>query len=104
MNTMAGITTRITKTMTTVSKMPCIMSEEVWTESHRAPGRRAMMFAKMMRDMPLPMPRWVMSSPIHMMKAVPATSVTTMMMLVSHAGMPLLAKLIPNWGLWKSIR
>jgi hypothetical protein len=29
-------------------------------------------------DMPLPMPRWVMSSPIHMMRAVPAVSVRTM--------------------------
>ena len=104
MNTMAGITTRITKTIITVSSTPCIMSGEVLTESIRAPGRRAMMLAKMMRDMPLPMPRWVMSSPIHMMKAVPATKVTTMMMLVSQVGRPLLAKLMPNWGLWKSIR
>ncbi len=28
-------------------------------------------------DMPLPMPRWVMSSPIHMMRAVPAVRVRT---------------------------
>ena len=33
------------------------------------------MDTKMMSDMPLPMPRCVMSSPIHMMNAVPATSV-----------------------------
>ncbi len=30
------------------------------------------MLTKMISDMPLPMPRWVMSSPSHMMTAVPA--------------------------------
>ena len=30
---------------------------------------------KISNDMPLPMPRWVMSSPIHMRRAVPAVSV-----------------------------
>ena len=44
------------------------------------------MLTKMMSDMPLPMPRWVISSPIHMMKAVPATKVNTMMMFVSASG------------------
>ena len=34
--------------------------------------------AKMTIDMPLPMPRWLMSSPIHMSTAVPATSVGMM--------------------------
>ena len=34
-----------------------------------------MIAAKMMIDMPLPMPRWVISSPSHMMNAVPAVSV-----------------------------
>ena len=34
--------------------------------------------AKMSSDMPLPMPRWVMSSPIHMSSAVPVVSVSTM--------------------------
>ena len=33
--------------------------------------------AKISSDMPLPMPRCVMSSPIHISNAVPATSVTT---------------------------
>ena len=51
-----------------------------------ADGTRDTMLTKMMSDMPLPMPRWVMSSPIHMMKAVPATSVNTMMMFVSASG------------------
>ena len=31
--------------------------------------------AKMTIDMPLPMPRWLISSPIHISTAVPATSV-----------------------------
>ena len=35
------------------------------------------MLTKMMSDMPLPTPRCVMSSPIHMMIAVPTTNVKT---------------------------
>ena len=35
------------------------------------------MLAKIMSEMPLPMPRWVMSSPIHMTNAVPTVSVNT---------------------------
>ena len=34
--------------------------------------------AKISSDMPLPMPCWVTSSPIHMSRAVPAVSVSTM--------------------------
>ena len=37
-----------------------------------------MTWVKIMSDMPLPMPRSVMSSPSHMMTAVPAVIVTTM--------------------------
>ena len=37
-----------------------------------------MMLVKMMIDMPLPIPRAVMSSPIHMTTTAPAVSVTTM--------------------------
>ena len=33
--------------------------------------------AKMRSDMPLPMPRWVMSSPSHISSDVPAVSVST---------------------------
>ena len=44
------------------------------------------MLTKMMSDMPLPMPRCVMSSPIHMMNAVPATSVNTTRMSVRISG------------------
>ncbi len=42
-------------------------------------GSRATMPAKMMSEMPLPMPRSVMRSPSHMMKAVPAVRVITVM-------------------------
>ena len=44
-----------------------------------AGGMRATIPAKMMSEMPLPMPLSVMRSPSHMMKAVPAVSVTTVM-------------------------
>ena len=40
--------------------------------------------AKMISEMPLPMPRSVMRSPSHMMKAVPAVSVITVMK-VNHS-------------------
>ena len=43
------------------------------------------MLAKMSSDMPLPMPRWVMSSPIHMISAVPAMSVMTMITFVRRS-------------------
>ena len=37
-----------------------------------------MTLVKMMSDIPLPMPRWVISSPSHMINAVPAVIVMTM--------------------------
>ncbi len=40
---------------------------------------RATMPAKMMSEMPLPMPRSVICSPIHMMNAVPAASESMVM-------------------------
>ena len=42
------------------------------------PGMREMMLMKMRIDMPLPMPRAVMSSPSHMTAVAPAVRVTTM--------------------------
>ena len=42
------------------------------------PGSDDTTEAKMMSDMPLPMPRWVIVSPIHISSAVPAVSVDTM--------------------------
>lgn len=42
------------------------------------PGKAATIEVKMSSDMPLPTPRSVMSSPIHMMTPVPAVMVMTM--------------------------
>ena len=89
--------------MSTVMRMPCIWSVEFWMESSSALGRRAMMFAKMINDMPLPMPRCVMSSPIHMMRAVPETSVMMMTALISHVGMPVVEKSTPK-AFWNRTR
>ena len=50
----------------------------VWKMVSSSPGMTAMTWVKIMTDMPLPTPRSVMSSPIHMMTAVPATIVMTM--------------------------
>ena len=47
-----------------------------------APGRRATMPAKMMKLMPLPMPRSVMSSPIHITRTVPAVRLMICVMVV----------------------
>ena len=44
----------------------------------RPVGMPATTLAKIRMDMPWPMPRWVMSSPSHMTKAVPAVRVRTM--------------------------
>ena len=40
-------------------------------------GRPATIEAKIISEMPLPMPRWVISSPIHMSSTVPAVSEMT---------------------------
>jgi hypothetical protein len=37
-----------------------------------------MTLTKIRTDIPLPIPRWVMSSPIHMINAVPVVSTSTM--------------------------
>ena len=44
-------------------------------------GKWAAIEVKISSDMPLPMPRSVMSSPIHMMRPVPAVIVMTMRMM-----------------------
>ena len=41
------------------------------------PGIRETIDAKIISEMPLPMPRWVISSPIHMSSIVPAVSEMT---------------------------
>lgn len=68
-----------TTTMSAVIAMPIPISACRLIDEKMADGTRLTMLTKMMSDMPLPMPRCVMSSPIHMMKAVPATSVNTRM-------------------------
>ena len=40
-------------------------------------GRPATIEAKIISEMPLPMPRWVISSPIHISSTVPAVSEMT---------------------------
>ena len=41
-------------------------------------GRRETIEARISSDMPLPIPRWVISSPIHISSTVPAVRQTTM--------------------------
>ncbi len=47
-------------------------------------GKRAAIWVKIRIDMPLPMPRSVMSSPSHMMIAVPAVIVRTMVRITGQ--------------------
>jgi hypothetical protein len=47
-------------------------------QARRPPGRPARIEAKISSEMPLPMPRFVMSSPIHMRSVVAAVSDVTM--------------------------
>ncbi len=62
---------------------PILMSLKV---SIMAAGKRATMPAKMMREMPFPMPRSVICSPSHMMKAVPEVRVMMVMSLKLQPG------------------
>ena len=86
MKMIAGMQARTTMRMSTVIAMPIPKSAWRFTDEKIAAGTRDTMLTKMMSDMPLPIPRWVISSPIHMMKAVPATSVNTTMMSVRTSG------------------
>ena len=57
------------------------------------PGRPATIEAKIISEMPLPMPRWVISSPIHMTRIEPAvrhstTRMTVPALKVSNTGVP----------------
>ena len=62
----------------TASAMNGIMTLKTWSGLvHQACmpcGRRATIEAKIISEMPLPMPRWVISSPIHISRIVPAVS------------------------------
>ena len=51
-----------------------------------AEGSRATMPAKMISEMPLPMPRSVIISPSHMMKAVPRVRVSTVISRKAQPG------------------
>ncbi len=57
------------------ARLPCCLM------AHRAEGKVAAIEMNIRIDMPLPMPRSVMSSPSHMTVAVPAVMVTTMVMV-----------------------
>src|SRR5215471_19484829 len=72
MNTMPVKTTTTTATDSTEVNGPL-----VWKMVNISPGMTAMTCVKIRIDMPLPTPRSVISSPIHMMTAVPATMVIT---------------------------
>jgi len=103
MNTMAGMQATTMTRMSTVMAMPRPLSAVEVSDWKIADGTRATMDVKMMSDMPLPMPRCVMSSPIHMMQAVPATSVKTTRMSVSSVGTSSL-KTTPYCGDWNRNR
>ncbi len=83
---MSGMHASTTTRMRTVNAMPMPVSAVRLIDEKMAAGTRLTMLMKMIRDMPLPTPRCVMSSPIHMMNAVPATSVNTTVTHVSQYG------------------
>ena len=69
----------------------------VWMD-HSEPGNRAAIEVKISSDMPLPMPRSVISSPIHMTTPVPAVMVRIMIRIVGRlwSGMMLVQAVLPN--------
>ena len=73
------------------------------TEPHRVPGKLETMEVKISSDMPLPTPRSVMSSPIHMTRPVPAVMVTTM---ISKAGSDSSGMIEVHWppNSWSGLR
>ena len=66
---------------TTARAMNGIMTLKTWSgfvhQACRPCGRRLTIEAKIISEMPLPMPRWVISSPIHISRIVPAVSEIT---------------------------
>ena len=71
-------TTNATTTITTMTESSAVNVPRVWKIVSSSPGMTAMTCVKIITDMPLPTPRSVISSPIHMITAVPATIVITM--------------------------
>ena len=70
--TAATMTRPITRTMAKVHQPLSLPT------AHMVAGKVAMTWVKIMIDMPLPTPRSVISSPSHMITAVPAVMVMTM--------------------------
>src|ERR1700744_981763 len=70
-------TTNPTTTKTTRTERIPVNAFLVWKMVSSSPGMTAMTWVKIMTDMPLPMPRSVLSSPIHITTAVPAPIVMT---------------------------
>jgi hypothetical protein len=71
--TIATVSITNINSRTTIAPVPASAFTRVTVEGYELTTE-----VKIRIDMPLPMPRWVMSSPIHMMSAVPAVSVRTM--------------------------
>ena len=65
-------------------------------------GNWATMEVKMSSDMPLPMPRSVMSSPNHMMRPVPAVMVMTMSRRATTESLGIICVAIFSSQPWKS--
>ena len=85
-----AMTTRPTRQVSTKVKSPRLpMIEANWL------GMTAMIEVKMRIDMPLPMPRSVMSSPNHMMIEVPAVITTIMTMRTQMASFGMIDSLQP---------
>ena len=77
MKMMAATTTTIS-TISSTRRMSPIWPVRSWSNVEiTARGRPTTMPAKMMSDIPLPMPRSVICSPSHMMNVVPVVSVST---------------------------
>ena len=63
-------------TATAMSAINAALPFSAWTRVPWA-GSVETTLVKINNDMPLPIPRWVMSSPIHINRAVPLVSVST---------------------------
>ncbi len=68
---------------------PNTVSSPVFTSlkiSQNAPGNPTIMDAMIIKDIPLPIPRSVICSPIHITNSEPAVSVRTVIILNAHPG------------------
>ena len=99
--TMNATTAIMPATSSSTTRMVNEPQASVWTfctSSATPRGRPATMPAKISRLMPLPMPRSVICSPSHMMKAVPAVSVSTVIRMKPMPGLQHQALLGENGG------